>query len=61
MEKIKIFRKQIGISARELARRSKLDIAVISNIENGKTKNPGIYTVKRIADALNIKIDDLIN
>ncbi len=61
MKKIKVFREKIGISSRELSRQSKLDIAVISNIENGKTKNPGIYTVKKIADVLGVKLDELID
>lgn len=61
MEKIKKIRMLKGMSSRELSRRSKLDIAIISNIENGKTKNPGIYTVKKIADVLEVKLDDLID
>lgn len=61
MEKMKFFRRKVGMTSRELARRSKLDIAIISNIENGKTKNPGIYTVKKIADVLGVKLDELID
>jgi len=60
MKKIKKLREKRRISSRELARRSNLDIAIISNIENGKTKNPGIYTVKKIADVLGVKLDELV-
>lgn len=60
MNKIRILRQEKKLSARELSRQSNLDIAIISNIENGKTKNPGIYTVKKIADVLGVTLDELI-
>lgn len=32
----------------------------IYDILNGKNKNPGIYTVKKIADCLGVTVDELL-
>lgn len=57
---IKAVRKEIGINQAELARRSFKDKQAIEKIENGKV-NPTIHSLYVIAQALNIKLKDLIN
>lgn len=44
----------------ELSRKTGISRVAISNILNKKQKNPRIDTLKKIAEALNCKIEDLI-
>ncbi|MEH7356804.1 helix-turn-helix transcriptional regulator [Neobacillus drentensis] len=50
--KLKMVRKEIGMSTSELARRSNLSRMTINNVEKGKS-NPTASTIKLICDALN--------
>ena len=43
-----------------LAKRSNVPQPVISDIINGKIKNPGVLTLKRICNVLVCTVDDLI-
>lgn len=52
-------RKSANIRQQELAKMVFLSQGALSNIEHN-IKMPGLETAKRIADALNVKIDDLI-
>lgn len=45
----------------ELAEASGIKQATISDIETGDIKNPGIETIKKLAKALNVKIQKLID
>ena len=45
----------------EIARETGLSRVTISNILNGKQKNPKSDTLKKIAQKLNCTVDDLIN
>lgn len=57
---IKERREALGISQNELARRSGVKQATISDIENEKTTQPWIGTLAKIAAALGCTVEDLI-
>lgn len=60
---IKAYRKKQGLTQTDLASRAELNIRQIQKIENGeaKTKNITLKTMQAIAQALHVKIDDLIS
>lgn len=53
-------RQAAGLTMTALAAHSGVRVATISEIETGVNKNPGIYTVMRMADVLNVSVDDLL-
>lgn len=53
-------REKLGISQRELARRSNMDCAEVSRIETGKRLKPNILYLKGIAETLNLSMVDLM-
>lgn len=53
-------REELGISQRELARRSNMDCAEVSRIEAGKRLKPNILYLKGIAETLNLSMVDLM-
>jgi len=57
---IKRLRENMGISQGKLARLADISNNTIINIEAGKQDNLTIETLKKIANALNIPIEDLI-
>lgn len=59
---IKMYRKKQGLTQTDLANLAGLNIRQIQKIENGesKTENITLKTMQAIAQALNVKIDDLI-
>lgn len=57
---VKRLREKIGISQEKLARLADVSNNTIINIETGKQSNPTIETLKKIAKALNVPIEDLI-
>jgi transcriptional regulator with XRE-family HTH domain len=57
---IRKYREKEGLSQDKLAKKSKLSFHTIVKIEAGDTENPTIETVKKIADALNIGVENLI-
>ena len=52
--------KKRNLTQTELARKSNVPQPVISDIVNGKIKNPGVMTLKRICNVLVCTVDDLI-
>ncbi|MDA3840628.1 MAG: helix-turn-helix transcriptional regulator [Patescibacteria group bacterium] len=58
---IKKIRKDKGLSQDKLSKLAGVTLYTITKIEIGATRNPRIETVKRIADALEISIDELLN
>lgn len=60
---IKTYRKKQGLTQTDLANRAKLNIRQIQKIENGEaqTENVTLKTMQAIAQALHVKIDDLIS
>lgn len=59
-ENIKKYRQKLGISQDVLSKRANLAFHTIAKIEAGSTPDPRIETVKKIADALDVSLDDLM-
>ena len=59
-ENIKKYRKFAGISQDQLSKKADLAFHTIAKVEAGSTPNPTIDTVKKIADALGVSLDDLM-
>jgi len=57
---IKQYRNKLGISQDVLSKKADLAFHTIAKIEAGSTPNPTIDTVKKIADALGVSLDDLM-
>jgi DNA-binding XRE family transcriptional regulator len=57
---IKRYRQDAGLSQDKLSKKADVTLHTITKIELGATLDPRIITVKRIADALNCKVDDLL-
>lgn len=57
---MKKYRKKLGISQDVLSKKANLAFHTIAKIEAGSTSDPRIETVKKIADALNVTLDDLM-
>ena len=57
---VKRLREKMGISQEKLARLADVSNNTIINIEAGKQNNPTIETLRKIAKALNVPIEDLI-
>jgi len=60
-ENIKKYRKKLGISQDTLSKKANLAFHTIAKIEAGATPNPTIETLAKIAKALGVSVDDLIN
>lgn len=59
-ENIKRYRQRLDISQDTLSKKANLAFHTIAKIEAGATPNPTIETVKKIADALGVSLDDLM-
>ncbi len=59
-EKIKFILQKKEIKPYEMAKKVKISQGNMYEILNGKNKNPGVYTVKKIADYLCVSIDELV-
>ena len=59
-ENILQYRLKANITQKELAQKTKLSRNYISILENSKDKAPSIKTLDLIANALNIRIDQLL-
>lgn len=61
-EKIRKLRLERKLSLRELAKKSGVtSFSYIANIERGIVDDPGIKTIIKIADGLEVSIDYLVN
>jgi ribosome-binding protein aMBF1 (putative translation factor) len=56
--KVRVWREYRGLSARDLAAKAQISAAFLSQIETG-AREGSIDTFKRIAEALDVSIDDL--
>jgi len=54
-------RKKAGLSQDKLAREADVAYNTVVKIESGENKNPTIETLRNIARALKISVDELIN
>ncbi|MFH1233571.1 MAG: helix-turn-helix transcriptional regulator [Patescibacteria group bacterium] len=59
-ENIKKYRKKKGVSQDKLSKLADITYNTIIKIESGATYNPRVETLKNIADALGVSIDDLM-
>jgi len=59
-QNIKKLRRIFNLSQEELAKKAGITYSTLIKIESGANSNPTIKTVKKIAGALDIKIDDLL-
>jgi transcriptional regulator with XRE-family HTH domain len=59
-DNIKKYRNKLGISQDVLSKRANLAFHTIAKIEAGSTPDPRIETVKKIADALGVSLDDIM-
>lgn len=60
-DNIKKVREQKGISKQELADNAGYSFAYISMLENNKRPNPSIKTIDKIAKALNVPVEEIMN
>jgi mRNA interferase RelE/StbE len=56
---VRVIREWRGISAAELARRASLHRVQVHDIENGRSAG-SVQTMKRIAEALDVPLDDIV-
>ena len=59
-ENIRKYRLQKEMSQDRLSKLADVAFHTIVKIESGETPNPTIETVKKIADALDVSLDDLM-
>ena len=57
---IKKYRNKLGISQDKLSKLAGVTLHTIAKIETGSTPDPRIETLRKIADALGVGVDDLI-
>ena len=59
-ENIKKYRKKAGLTQEALARRADVSYNTIIKLESKGIKDPRIGTLKKLANALNISLDELV-
>jgi transcriptional regulator with XRE-family HTH domain len=59
-ENIKKIRESKGLGINELSRLSGVNASYISAMERGEKENPTITTLKKLADALEVTVDELL-
>src|ERR1043165_1153835 len=58
-DRLRQARQDAQLSIYALAQKSGIRVSSISEIESGKTPNPGILTIVKLADVLNVSLDTL--
>jgi transcriptional regulator with XRE-family HTH domain len=58
--RVKQLRETAGLSQQALATRAGLSISAVFQIEQGSKNDPRVSTVKALADALGVAVDDLL-
>lgn len=61
IRKIKDLMKEKNMSIYRLSKETGISDSLLGKILNGKVENPRIQTVKQIAKALNVAIDEIVN
>lgn len=59
--KIRKYRHEKGFSQDKLARLADVSFHTVVKLESGDTSNPMADTLKSIAEALEVSVDDLLN
>ncbi|MCK5306887.1 MAG: helix-turn-helix transcriptional regulator [Candidatus Omnitrophica bacterium] len=57
---IKQLRKKYNLSQEQLAQKAGITYSTLIKIESGLNKNPTLDTLRKIADALKVGVDNLI-
>ncbi len=57
---MKKYRDRLGISQDKLSKIADVTLHTITKIESGATPDPRIETLRKIAAALEVKVDDLL-
>jgi len=57
---LRVIRALRGLSQDDLARRAKVSRQLIATIETGRNRDPRLSTLTRIAEALDLSVEDLI-
>lgn len=60
-KRLKEFRAKRELTQEDLARKAEIPFSTLSKIEAGSIKSPSVFLVKKIAKALGVKIDQLVN
>jgi DNA-binding XRE family transcriptional regulator len=60
-ENIKKIRKKKGLSQDKLAKLADVTLTTLVKLESGANDNPTVKTIVKIAEALSVKIDDLVH
>ena len=59
-ENVKRFRKEKGLSQDKLSKLAGVTLTTLVKMETGANDNPKIKTLKKIADALEVTVNDLL-
>lgn len=57
---LKTIRKSRGLTQKELAEKSKVSFSMISKLESGEKENPSYNTLKNLARALDVTVNELL-
>ena len=60
VEKLKMIKKDTGLSNAEISKISEIPLATITRVFNGQTPNPTFETISRIAIAMGTSLDELV-
>ena len=57
---VKSAREKLGISQRELSRRTGIDNNTVAKIEKGERKKPNVLSLRKISFLLNLDLEELL-
>ncbi len=60
-QRVRALRKQQGLSLNDLERHTGVNKGYLSQLEREAQRNPSVHIAKRIADALGLALDDLLD
>ena len=60
-QKIKKLRTKLGLSQDDFARKADVPYTTLTKVETGVIKKPSVFVVSKIAKALGVDIENLIN
>lgn len=55
------YKKELKMTNEDIAAKTNLPLGTINRISSGKTKNPKLSTLNKLAQAFNVTLDDLLN
>ena len=59
-QKIKKLRQKLGLSQDDFARKADVPYTTLTKVETGVIKKPSVFVVSKIAKALDVDIEELI-